>query len=446
MSPKTLKQASGRARYSWAHARTGHLCAGEGTATNPLQPPMSGAVMFTQQGQTRTPPRAFGNDSQQYIHYLGGIMHSEPIVERCLDAIISNTLIKGITCTTIDGSEMATDAFKDFLNRYYMRFARDAIRMFFVLGFVVWRLRTITEAGAKQIVPEVLPLGSFTWNVKTAPRKQEQGLEAAARGLCNRGSDLSKKRMRRGDDPQAAFYDVTLSGVECDYDVFEFIRPDLVMECVSPLATCIPLYIRMQVSRTCKMRAEEWNSAARLAVEHNEKFLLNQMADEGQPLNVQSHNADFDTLYEDTLGDATESRAVVVRKQAESGGLPANTHLFVLPKNHSIRPLDTVEAPNGMPDSELEFQRSICYAMGIPCSLVMQAYQVGRSGASSGSANESTVQSMQMLRNTCTRVATALEDLLGQVYELSYGDTAALRSSSLKVEGPMKGRSASKKV
>ena len=112
--------------------------------------------------------------------------------------------------------------------------------------------------------------------------------------------------------------------------------------------------------------------------------------------------------------------AAVVRKQADLAGLPPSKHVFVLPKNHSARTLDTVEAPIGMPDAELEFQRAVCYAMGVPCSLVMQAYQVGRTGASSGSANESTVQSMQMFRSTCTRVAKALEDLLCCVYKRCY--------------------------
>jgi hypothetical protein len=105
-----------------------------------------------------------------------------------------------------------------------------------------------------------------------------------------------------------ATYEITLKSLECDYDVFEFERPDMIMECVSALATVIPLYIRLQVARTCKMRCDEWNSCPRLAVEHNEKFLLNQMADDGHSLNTQTQNPDFDSLYEDTLGDTTEAR------------------------------------------------------------------------------------------------------------------------------------------
>jgi hypothetical protein len=149
------------------------------------------------------------------------------------------------------------------------------------------------------------------------------------------------------------------------------------MQCVSPLSKVLPTYIRMQVQRTCKMRAEEWNSNARVVIEHNEKMLLNQMADEGAALH-QTSNVEFDSYFEDTLGETTESRARVIRQQAAKAGFPENTHLFVLPKNHSTRSVDTVEGPNGMQDNEMEFQRAICFCMGIPCNLIIQQYEKGK--------------------------------------------------------------------
>lgn len=91
------------------------------------------------------------------------------------------------------------------------------------------------------------------------------------------------------------------------------------------------------MTRAHAERLQEWNSCPRMAVEHNEKFLLNQMADDGHSLNVPHQNPDFDSVYEDTLGDTTEARASVIRKQAESAHMPSNTHIFVLPKNHSAR-------------------------------------------------------------------------------------------------------------
>jgi hypothetical protein len=116
----------------------------------------------------------------------------------------------------------------------------------------------------------------------------------------------------------------------------------------------------------------------------------------------------------------TDSRAHVIRKQAFDAGLPSNTHLFVLPKNHSARNMDSVETPIGVPETEMDYQRSVCYAMGVPCNLVLQFMQTGRSSTSTGTTNDTTSHSTQMLRSTCTRVASSLCDLLKEVYTTSY--------------------------
>ena len=68
---------------------------------------MSETVMFTGGGSTagKTPAnaiKAFDKDSQQYIHYLASMIHSEPVIERCFEVIVANTLAKGINCRTIN--------------------------------------------------------------------------------------------------------------------------------------------------------------------------------------------------------------------------------------------------------------------------------------------------------------------------------------------------------
>lgn len=154
---------------------------------------MASSIMFTH-GETPTRPRSFANDSDQYVHYLGCILHSEPIVQRCIEAVVSNTLNKTISCMSVDGHEMATGAFHAFVNRHYMRFARDAVRMFFVLGFVVWRVRKIVEAGGvQQAIPEIVPLGCFSWKVQPAPRDKNTSPAAGHRRGADGGVDLSKR-------------------------------------------------------------------------------------------------------------------------------------------------------------------------------------------------------------------------------------------------------------
>eukprot|EP00961_Rhodomonas_salina_P178392 2406208-Rhodomonas_salina.1 len=120
--------------------------------------------------------------------------------------------------------------------------------MFYILGFVVWRIARTRVDGVLQKVPQVVQLGTFTWSVQPT---QQQGRA--------RGGEETRKRGR--DDGSLLFYDVRLSGVECDFFVFEFCKPDMTMHCVSPLSSVIPTYIRLQVTRACKMRCDEWNAS-----------------------------------------------------------------------------------------------------------------------------------------------------------------------------------------
>ena len=65
--------------------------------------------------------------------------------------------------TTKKWSSEATEKFQKHIDRYWIPFCEEAIRMFFVLGFVPWHLRRLQSTG--DLVPEVIPLGTFDWCV-----------------------------------------------------------------------------------------------------------------------------------------------------------------------------------------------------------------------------------------------------------------------------------------
>lgn len=70
-----------------------------------------------------------------------------------------------------------------------------------------------------------------------------------------------------------------MTGIDTDFYVFEYVKPDLTMQCVSPLSSAISTFIRAQITRACRTRADEWNTNPKFAVEHNEKMLNNQLAE-----------------------------------------------------------------------------------------------------------------------------------------------------------------------
>jgi hypothetical protein len=276
--------------------------------------------------QAGSSSRFFDSDSKQYLHYLAMMLHSEPVIDRCIGAIISGSLAKGINVVSESTGRSVTPEFRNFVNKYYAAFAREAIKMFCVLGFAVWRLAKRRIRGKVQFIPEILPLGSFTWSVQT----------------------MSKEERARRHVDQLVMYNIQLQGVDCDFHVFEFRKPDLTMQCVSPLSTVIGTYIRLMITRAAKMKCEEWNASIKLSVENSDKLLSNQMADDGMALNTSAVNPHFDSLYEDTLAESTESRATVVREQVNRAAFPANSHILVPPKNHTVRNLEDVTAPQGI--------------------------------------------------------------------------------------------------
>jgi hypothetical protein len=81
------------------------------------------------------------------------------------------------------GSPILTDTARaqEHIDEYWVPFCEEAIRMFFICGFVPWHIRRLPSTG--DLVPEVVPLGTFTWHVELRSerqRRQKRKLEEEA--------------------------------------------------------------------------------------------------------------------------------------------------------------------------------------------------------------------------------------------------------------------------
>lgn len=94
------------------------------------------------------------------------VQKQEPTIQSCFKVIESTCLARGIELR-IRGSPASKD-FQRFLDRHYLPFAENAIRHFFTLGFVPWRLRRLATGDC---VPEAIPLGMFTWSIDSIPNR-----------------------------------------------------------------------------------------------------------------------------------------------------------------------------------------------------------------------------------------------------------------------------------
>lgn len=90
----------------------------------------------------------------------------EPMLQSCFKVIESTCLARGVHLK-IRGKTVSAE-FQKFLDRYYLPFAEKAIRHFFTLGFVPWRLRRLATG---DFVPEAIPLGMFRWSIDSIPNR-----------------------------------------------------------------------------------------------------------------------------------------------------------------------------------------------------------------------------------------------------------------------------------
>jgi len=121
-------------------------------------------------------------ENDESFHLVLELVSQEPTIQNCLKIVESTCLAQGFGLK-VEGSE-AKEEFLEFIQPHYMRFLGEAIRAIFAYGFVPWRLRKLATGDA---VPEVIPMGTFTWSVETSattgPERSHDELARRAVGL-----------------------------------------------------------------------------------------------------------------------------------------------------------------------------------------------------------------------------------------------------------------------
>ena len=120
---------------------------------------------------------------EESYHLLLELCSQEPTMQCCFKIIESTCLARGIDVEI--GGRPPSPEFREFIARHYLPFAESAIRYFFALGFVPWRLRKLSTG---DVVPEAIPLGIFTWSIESITNRVSKGLGNASnvRGFGDR--------------------------------------------------------------------------------------------------------------------------------------------------------------------------------------------------------------------------------------------------------------------
>jgi len=155
---------------------------------------------------------------------------------------------------------------------------------FLAVGFVPFRIRA-SASGC--MVPEVLPLGTYSWSVNMSSNKRQ-------RYNCSSSSSSTSSY-----EPLLC-YDVISTYCKDKIHVFNYVQPHATLNCYSPLSSLIPCYNALLSMRELSLRGMVLNSKPNLCLEEQEKVMINSITDAGScithisnPLSQVKHSIAF---------------------------------------------------------------------------------------------------------------------------------------------------------
>jgi len=193
----------------------------------------------------------------------------------------SDPLFPGCACHTFSRESARLRpiyVLQKHIQKHFVPFCKDAIQSFLAVGFVPFRIRR--HAG-EAWVPEVLPLGTYTWSVNMTESAKKRKRTAAA------------DDKEEDDDSEGApllFYDVLCTYCRDKIHVFNYMQPHATLNCYSPLASLIPQYNTLLSLRENALQAVHWNATPKMALEEQEKVMINGLADSGSCITQITHN------------------------------------------------------------------------------------------------------------------------------------------------------------
>ena len=110
------------------------------------------------------------------VRILTNMLYDEPAVIAAVNTLQDHCLRHGVLMRW--GTTPPTPSFQRHVREYYEPFCRDAIASFLAVGFAPFRLR---KEGSRT-VPELLPLGTYTWTVARNPQAKRPRQADGERG------------------------------------------------------------------------------------------------------------------------------------------------------------------------------------------------------------------------------------------------------------------------
>jgi hypothetical protein len=363
---------------------------------------------------------------------------SEPTLQLCFKIIESTCLSQGICCF-INGSQ-CTERFQKHIDMHYTPFLKEALRAMLMYGFVPWRVRRLMSG---DVIPEVLPGGTFDWITEIGPDEEERKRRASGSSWSHnnsqqthhgyqgrQGYNNNKQPVFKGndDDTRLVVYRVTPTAGSLrqeDVNVYIYANPALnvsansIMNATvsSPLAHVLTDYKNLRSAQLRRSYADSWNTTAQLI----STFKPNAV-NQDEPTQAL---ADFlDASYFEVPHLAQNpfpalgarnwfERDALLRKQMERPSTHRPT-VYTLPRDHDLTQQVMLTPCEDLPFLLEKFRRDISAATGVPYEMV-----AGRQGGQETATK--TMTSGRLFSANMHEFCRHCQNLLLQVYSSVYG-------------------------
>ncbi len=325
-------------------------------------------------------------DLAESYYLLLELLTSEPFLQECFQLVDNMCLSRDLDFTV--GGRPPSPAFKAFVDRHYYSFLSNALRQAQGLGFVVWCVRKL---GSGDLVPEVLPLGTFSWVVEPDPSGQ-----------------------------RSLRYKVQLKAIrEVQFVVTEWIQPNLNVNegsilhatVQTPLSHLIEEYRILRETLKRIHHADAWNTTARIVVSSDPKQFNHEA----------SQREVFETL--DFLKGAVETKRKQTLSAVEEAFQTRHTNhseiVYELPPHHHIEPMPVLKPVVDMEFMTRKFHGSVCSLLGIPSEMVQADRDGSNSNGSRGGRSTS-----RIFQGKMARMCIFLSGLLQEVHQKIYKEEA----------------------
>jgi hypothetical protein len=372
---------------------------------------------------------------QQYIECLSFIVNHEPCMQRSL-AVLEDFILSTPPSISITGKEPSM-FFNNFFEKHFISIARQVFRYNLLCGFIPWTIITL-KTGEK--VPKIMPIGSYSWEVRCVDRPKKR-----QRVPANEHQDAHKTQQNEEntyvEEPVFLKYHVLSIlpiGIEPEDIIVSTItepsmspagrgptqvssstRFEAANALFSPLVSVAYSYIRLERALHRRSYADDWNTTARVVTSNNpprmntdapDMDMLDGLAGSGGGAMTSSLGCyTYDNMQLIFSSNDTKVENILTKnKGAQGEHCPI---VYTLPQHYRLEKMDTLTPIEDIVQLNGDYQRSVSQITGIPLSII----QNFESNAGLGSGEDPMLMD-RIVSQVCKRVSLQIQKVLVEMY------------------------------